>query len=813
MLGGWRTGSGRRWPRTAAGAVLTTATATALAATALAGSAGWADAAPRTDPATLPAGVISTVAGGVGGPGRATSVTFGSSTGCGTLHFAQGRLYIADQDGAVRTVSMRTGELRTPVGVDVPGFSGDGGPAGRAELDDTCAATLDAAGNLVIADTGNGDLRVVAARSGRFYGRKMTAGDIYSVLSGKPCTYDSNSGTFCPVDVVVDHSGNLLVSNEGPQGPRDPSAPEIEVVAARSGTFYGQKMSAGGILLLASDHGGAQIQLDRAGNLLMADNGANQVEVLAEKAGRFYGRKMKVGKFYNLAGTGVAGFSGDRGPAVKAMLNGPTGVTVDRSGNVVISDTGNSKLRVVAVRTARFYGQAMTAGDIYTVAGRRAGLTRNGVPAIKARLISPGALTVDSAGNLVECDGSLLARVIAARSGRFYGERMKAGDIYTVAGSHQLSVSGAGGPATRAQLFRPAGVVLDHSGNLLLTAAGQLWAVPARSGTFYGKKMTAGDIYAVAGGGTGGLGDGGPATRAKLVAGGIAVDAAGNVVLSDNGDNLIRIVATRTGSFYGQAMKAEDIYTVAGGGTGGLGDGGPATQAELAEFEGPAGVAVDSSGNLVVVDTDHFRLRVVAVRTGTFYGQPMTAGDIYTVAGDGGVNGLGDGGPAVDAQLQPGGVAVDGHGNLVIGAEGDQRVRVVAVSTGTFYGQPMTAGDIYTVAGTGTRGFSGDGRSATKAELDFPVGVQVDGAGNLVVADDGNSRIRVVAAKTGTFHGAKMTAGDIYTVAGNGIRAFSGDGGPAAHAELSSPAWVAIGQAGDLLISDNGNNRIRMITS
>jgi secreted PhoX family phosphatase len=202
---------------------------------------------------------------------------------------------------------------------------------------------------------------------------------------------------------------------------------------------------------------------------------------------------------------------------------------------------------------------------------------------------------------------------------------------------------------------------------------------------------------------------------------------------------------------------------------------------------------------------------VVAARTGTFYVQAMTAGDIYTVAGNGAVGFSGDGGPATSAKLNdPGGVAVDGAGNLLIADGGNGRIRLVAHKTGTFYGQAMTGGDIYTVAGGGTDGL-GDGGPASSAELG-PAGVAVDGAGNLVIADDGNGRIRVVAASTGTFYGQAMTGGDIYTVAGNGTGGFSGDGGPATSAELSQLGGVAVDGAGNLLIADTYNHRIRVVT-
>ena len=210
----------------------------------------------------------------------------------------------------------------------------------------------------------------------------------------------------------------------------------------------------------------------------------------------------------------------------------------------------------------------------------------------------------------------------------------------------------------------------------------------------------------------------------------------------------------------------------------------------------------------------------MATITGTFYGRQMTAGDIYTVAGNGTAGFSGDGGPSTSAELRhPTGVAVDGAGNLVIADTGTQRVRVVAASTGTFYGQAMTSGDIYTVAGGGTSSL-GDGGPATNAELISPSAVTVDGAGNLVIADlndpvvstPPDDRVRVVAASTGTFYGQAMTAGDIYTVGGNGSGGFSGDGGPGTSAELTDPQGVAIDQAGNLVIADTRNNRIRMVT-
>ena len=289
-------------------------------------------------------------------------------------------------------------------------------------------------------------------------------------------------------------------------------------------------------------------------------------------------------------------------------------------------------------------------------------------------------MPVDTAGNLVIADpGNNRIRVAAASTGTFYGQPMTAGHIYTVAGNGDGLPSGDGGPATSAGLT-PAGMAVDAAGNLLIADTFNARVVAASTGTFYGQAMTAGDIYTVAGDGTSGFsGDGGPATSATLFQPqGVAADAAGNLLIADTFNQRVRVVAASTGTFYGQPMTAGDIYTVAGhgNGTGGFsGDGGPATSANL---NNPNAVAADAAGNLLIADTTNNRIRVVAHGTGTFYGQPMTAGDIYTIAGHARHGFSGDGGPATSAGLNnPSAVTVNAAGNLLIADSGDQRIRMV----------------------------------------------------------------------------------------------------------------------------------------
>ena len=132
-------------------------------------------------------------------------------------------------------------------------------------------------------------------------------------------------------------------------------------------------------------------------------------------------------------------------------------------------------------------------------------------------------------------------------------------------------------------------------------------------------------------------------------------------------------------------------------------------------------------------------------------------------------------------------MVTDGAGNLVLADTGNNRIRMIAATSGTFYGMAMTAGDIYTVAGTGTAGYSGDGGPATSAELRDPLGISVDSSGNLLIADTGNQRVRLVAATSGTYYGEAVTGGDIATVAGSGVAGFLGDSGQATSARLNGP--------------------------
>jgi trimeric autotransporter adhesin len=793
-----------------------------------------------TSPQSLHAsavGTITTIAGGVGGPAKATATSLGYP--CGIASSA-GNLYVA-QTTVVRRVAEATDELTSPVGVGIVGSSPNGTPASSAEIgrfpDEACGVAADAASDLALVTSATSEVRFVPSVSGNFYGQAMTAGDIYTVAGDGTAGFSGDGGPATsaeldrPTGVAFDSSGNLLVA--------DWENDRIRVVAASTGIFYGQSMTAGDIYTIAGDgkrgfsgDGGPAVDaelalpqgiaVDSSGNVVIADTANDRIRVVAANTGTYYGQSMTAGDIYTIAGDGSSAAAGDGGPAVSAGLTA-VGVAVDPAGNLVIADAFNNRIRLVAATSGTFYGQSMTAGDIYTIAGDgTAGFSGDGGTATLAELSDPQGVTVDSSGNVVVADSiNSRVRLVAARTGTYYGRAMTAGDIYTIGGNGSLSYSGDGGPSTRAQLnlFESSAVRVDHSGNILIadTTNDRVRVAAQRSGRFYGRVMRAGHIYTVAGDGSevlsGRLPNGVAATKTPVVQpSGVAVGADGSVLIAASFQGRVRVVAERTARLYGRRMKAGDIYTIAGDGSAGTktgrdGDGGPAVKAEL---YAPTGVAVDHSGNVLIADSQDCRIRLVAERTARMYGQRMRAGDIYTIAGDGVCGYAGDGGRAVKAELYvPYQVAVDRAGDVLIADTFNNRIRVVAARTGLFYGQRMTAGHIYTIAGDGTEGYQGDGGPATEAEIDFPADVGVDASGNVVLAEQ--CQVRVVAARDGVFYGQHMTSGDIYTVAGSQVCGYAGDGGPARDAQLCGQvSSVAIAASGNLIIGDC--IRIREVT-
>ena len=329
------------------------------------------------------------------------------------------------------------------------------------------------------------------------------------------------------------------------------------------------------------------------------------------------------------------------------------------------------------------------------------------------------------------------------------------GIISTLAGG----AIGDGGPALFAGLNQPGGVVGDAAGNIYI----------ADTYNHRVRKISPnGLVSTVAGDGSSGYsGDGGPAASARLnMPRGVAIDSAGSLYIADSFNYRVRKITA-----------GGVISTVAGNGICCYwGEGGPATSARLSAY----GIAVDGSGNLYIADASSSRIRKVTA-----------GGTISTIAGNGSSGYSGDGGPATAAQLNyPQGLAVDGSGNLFIADTSGNRIRKVSAN-----------GTISTFAGTGTYGSSGDDGPAGNAQLASPMGVAVDGSGNLYIAESGTGRVREVIA-----------SGTIVALAGNNSYSYYGDGDLGRNTIPRAPNALCVDNTGRLYVSDSSNGAIRLLT-
>ncbi|OWK46921.1 hypothetical protein FRUB_00620 [Fimbriiglobus ruber] len=477
------------------------------------------------------------------------------------------------------------------------------------------------------------------------------------------------------------------------------------------------------------------VAVDASGDIFIADTANNRIREV----------NAATGLITTVAGTGVAGYSGDGGQATNATFSYPTGIAVDSSGNLYIADTGNSRIREITAAN----------GVINTIAGTStAGYTGDNGPAKGAQLNQPTGVAVANGNVYISDTGNNVVRFVTG------------GTITTIAGVGTAGYTGDTKLATVAQLNAPEGVALDASGNLFIADTGNnvIREVAAKSGL----------ISTVAGNGTAGYkGDTKAATLAELNApAAVTVDVSGDLLIADTANSAVR-----------EVTPDGNIATLTGNGTPSYaGDGGPVAAGRVSS---PNGVAVDSAGNVYIADTGNSRIRFVS------------GGKISTVAGNGtagyysGPNG--DGGDATAAQLYlPTGGVIDSAGDVYIADTANNLIRMVS-----------PAGVITTVAGTGVAGYSGDGGLATAAEINQPVGLAVDAAGNLYFAEAGDDRVRKITVATG-----KIT-----TVAGNGNNFYSGDGGQATAASFGTPGGVAVDSKGDIFISDTANSVVREVNT
>jgi hypothetical protein len=676
----------------------------------------------------------------------------------------------------------------------VIGGGPNGVPALDANLYNPQGVAVDASGNYYIASfnqhrvfkvSTTGTLTVLAGSGVQGY-----SGD--GVVGGA-----ANASLYHPYAVALDSTGNVYIADEyNCVVRRVDTANTITTIAGTAGqcTYSGD----GGKGTAADLYYPSGVATDGT-NLYIGDNNNCRVRKVV----------LSTDIITTYAGTGTCGYSGDGGAANTAELYTPTGVAVDSTGNLFIADTTNCVVREVA----------KTSQKISTVAGNHTcGYSGDGALATAAELNQFHALSVNSGGTVV---------TVADYNNQRIRQFTIGGNINTVAGNGTAcsgsTACGEGGIATSAELYYPDGIAQTSGGTYYI----------GNNDNYVVDSFTVGGNLNVAAGNHSynietlvtGIPPSGVELNNPL---GVAVDSTGDIYVNDSHNFIVR-----------ELVKSSNLVNIfAGDGTYGyLGDGGPATSAELTYNYG---VGKDSAGNVYIADSSNCLVRVVnsAGTISTFAGlvvtnpqcgysgdggaatsaklyQPygiaidsknsvyitdisehvvrrVTGGIITTIAGIGGLSGYsGDGGPASSALLNaPEAVAVDPAGNVFIADTNNCRIREINALTGI----------INTVAGDGSCSFTGDGLAISNG-VEYPQGVAVDANDNLFIGDYAN-RVRWVSP-----------AGILTTVAGNGTAGYTGDGILATTAELYTPTGIALDSSGNILVGDYNNGRVREISA
>jgi sugar lactone lactonase YvrE len=613
--------------------------------------------------------------------------------------------------------------INTITGNGVAGHNADGGPATTAQLAGPVGIAVDKFGDIFIADSMNNIIRMVDP-SGII--STVAGGGTVGGLGDGGKAVDATLNN--PTGVAVDNSGNLFIADYGNNRIREViKATGVIITFAGGGILPGE----GVVATLAKLNGPFGVRVNTAGDVIIADRGNDVI------------RKVSGGVINTIAGTwGTPGLTLDGGPATNAELNQPTGVVVDIAGNFYIADPANNVVRKVT-----------SGGTISTIAGNNmlpGGYTGEGVATL-VTLNQPYGVAVDNALNVYIADyGNNRIRMVKPT-----------GIISTVTGS--AGIGYLDGTVAAAKLNGPTGIWCNPAGTTLYVAEG----LPGNNDV---RKIFGGNVSTMAGNGTAGYTvDGGPAVGAELnQPNGVAVDAAGDVFIADQVNNVIR-----------EITPAGVISTVAGSlFAGNTGDGASAVAAQL---NAPTGICI-SGGNIYVADAGNNRIRVFTV-----------GGPINAFAGTG-VAGYSDGGGApLSAQFTgPVAVKADAVGNVFIADAGNNVIREIS-----------SLGIISTVAGNNAlgAGHTGDNGSAIAAQLNNPTGVAVDPAGNIYVADAGNNCVRVF-----------QSGGNIYQYAGTTAPG-SADGAGFA-ATFISPADVQYDPISqNIYVADAGNSKVRTIST
>ena len=792
-----------------------------------AGNLYVADTGNYTIRKITPGGVVTTLAGSAGTTGVADGM--GSAAQFllpfGIAVDGTGNVYVSDSgSNAIRKITS-TGTVTTFAGRgQLPTANSTDGTGSSARFDQPRSAAVDSAGNIYVADTGNSVIR------------KITPAGAVTTLAGTKGVRGAVDGTGTaaqfngPDDVAVDASGNLYVADTlnhairkitpagvvttlagaaGLSGYADGtgtaarfSAPtavaldsSVNIYVTDTNNQVIRKVTSGGaVTTLAGSAGTAGIG-DGTGS---AANFNNPIGLAVDGSGNVYVtdtysddvRKITAGGVVTTF-AGTAGLSGTTdGTGTSGLFHNPEGVGLDSSGNLYVTDSGNSTIRKIT-----------TAGVVSTVAGTAGIRGSADGTGTAAQFSFPTGLSVDSAGNLYVADyGNNTIRKVTS-----------AGVVTTLAGAPS-NAGWADGTGSAAQFASPSGLTADGSGNIYVADAGNCTI----------RKITpAAVVTTVAGSGAdhSNLTRDGPAILARFNGPmGVAVDSAGNLFVADTSNSEIRfitpagVVSTiaglpgnrglEDGTGTGAALNEPEGVAVDSSGVAYVADtfnnavrkvtssgivttlagtassrGSADGTGASARFNSPRGTAVDSAGNVYVADVSNDTIRMIT-----------PAGVVTTLAGYPGTAGSADGTGSAARFSGPTGVAVDSAGNVYVTDAANDEIRMVT-----------PAGVVTTLAGAAGPSGTTDG-TGTAAQFSSPGGLAMDSAGNLYVADTLNDTVRKIAP------GAVVT-----TLAGTAGTSGTDDAVGTA-AQFASPAAVAVDSTGNVYVADSGNETIRKIT-
>ena len=716
---------------------------------------------------------ITTVAGGGTNPTAATSAFLPMPRAA--VRDGQGNTFISVPGLNIVYKVDSAGTLRAYAGTGLIGFSGDGGPAAQAQLANPAGLAIDAAGNLFIADTLNNRIRKVD-----------TNGNITTVAGsedpGVPAFGGDNglatsARLAFPGGVAVDQNEDLFIADTSNGLVR-----RVDGTTQIITTYAGSQTAAAGCPSGAATGAGfAQpvgVAVDTTGNVFIAD--AN-LDIVCKVDATTKNISTYAGTLKNPGAPGAT--NGDGGAATSAQISAPNGLAVDSLGDLLITDSGNPKIRMVNATTQIITSIAGTGFICGNAAQRACG---DGGPAATASFNFPRGVSVDSNSNIVVADtNDMRVRVISAGANPA---------INALAGGGS---GGDGAAATSAILGVAQVLTLDANENIFALET---------DGERLREIDTKGTITTFAGLGVGGStvgtninGDSGPATNARFVTPvGVATDSNGNFYIVDRTAAVVRKIDTSVPpvitTIAGNAMRCgapgnPNTFPACGG------ENVSATSASLAN---PSGVAVDLAGNVYISDIALNTIRVVSGgNISTFAGVPGQSCNTFPTN-------CGDGGSPTSALLNtPFGVATassvvfEGATDVFVADSGDNVIRMIDGELGT----------ISTVAFNGNPGFGGDGGSATDAEMNFPEQIVVDTGENLYIGGGNNNVVRRVDQQNQTVF---TVAGDVNNLGGG----FSGDGGPSTQAMISNFGLAVFNTAQgthDLFIADSGNSRIRKV--